>query len=160
MADTPDNSSNVLALLRVCSLLNRHEAKYLVIGGYACILHGMVRTTEDVDILIEESSANYQRIIDALAELEDHAARELSIQDFEENVVIKVADEVEVDVSRRAWSVSYSEAISHAQQREISGVTIPYLSLRDLIASKGTYREQDRVDLARLRMWADRHDGG
>ncbi|MEI8141203.1 MAG: nucleotidyltransferase [bacterium] len=159
MAETLDNSANVLALLRVCSLLNRYEANYLVIGGYACILHGMVRTTEDVDILIEESAANYQRIIDALSELEDHAARELTLQDFEENVVIKVADEVEVDVSRRAWSVTYSEAIPHAQKREISGITVPYLSLRDLIASKGTYRDQDQVDVARLRILAERKDG-
>jgi len=159
MADIPEKSANVMALLRVCSLLNRHEAKYLIIGGYACILHGMVRTTEDVDILIEESVDNYQRIIDALAELEDHAARELTLQDFEENVVIKVADEVEVDVSRRAWSVTYAEAFPQAQQREISGVSIPFLSLRDLIASKGTYREQDQVDLARLRILSDRQGG-
>jgi Nucleotidyl transferase of unknown function (DUF2204) len=156
MPDAPDNATNVLALLRVCSLLNNHDARYLVIGGYACILHGMVRTTEDVDILIEETADNYQRIIDALAELEDHAARELTLQDFEENVVIKVADEVEVDVSRRAWSVTYAEAIPHARQREISGVVVPYLSLRDLIASKRTYREQDRVDLARLNTLLDR----
>ena len=160
MADIPDNSTNVLALLRVCSLLNKHGAKYLVIGGYACILHGMVRTTEDVDILIEESADNYRRVIDALSELEDHAARELTLQDFEENVVIKVADEVEVDISRRAWSVAYAEAASHAHQREISGVMIPFLGLRDLMVSKGTYREQDRADIARLRLLADHQANG
>ena len=39
-------------LLRVCSLLNKHSAKYLIVGGHACILHGLVRTTEDVDLLV------------------------------------------------------------------------------------------------------------
>jgi hypothetical protein len=52
--------------------------------------------------------------------------------------------------------VTYAEAIPHARQREISGVVVPYLSLRDLIASKRTYREQDQVDLARLNTLLDR----
>lgn len=124
------------ALLRVCALLNQHEAQYLIAGGYACILHGLVRTTEDVDILIAESPDNYARVIAALAELEDHAARELTPRDFAENVVIKVADEIEVDISRRAWKVSYAEAVSRSRVAELEGIRVPYLSLVDLIASK------------------------
>ena len=159
MAPVSNNAETVQALLRVCALLNQHNAKYLIAGGYACILHGMVRTTEDVDILIAESPDNYQRVIDALSEMEDHAARELTLEDFEDNVVIKVADEVEVDISRRAWKVSYAEAVPHARQVELSGITVPFLSLRDLIASKETYREQDRADLARLRLLAESQYG-
>jgi hypothetical protein len=145
------------ALVRVCDLLNKHAADYMVAGGYACILHGLVRTTEDVDILIAESLENYRRVIAALAELEDHAARELTPQDLAENVVVKVADEVEVDVSRRAWKVSFADAAPRVRTVEIGGVRIPFLSLSDLIASKETYREQDRADLERLRfLVADR----
>ena len=94
-------------LLRVCQLLNEAEAKYLIIGGQACILHGLVRTTEDVDILVEATEANCQRVIDALARLEDGAARELTPKDILDNVVVKIADEVEVDVSTHAWKISY-----------------------------------------------------
>ena len=151
-ATPQDPSSAALpALVRVCALLNKHAADYMVAGGYACILHGLVRTTEDVDILIAESPENYRRVIAALAELEDHAALELTPQDLAENVVVKVADEVEVDVSRRAWKVSYADAAPRVRSVEIGGVRIPFLSLSDLIASKETYREQDRADLARLR---------
>jgi uncharacterized protein (DUF1330 family) len=82
------------SLLQVCSLLNKHGARYLVVGGYACILHGLVRTTEDVDILIEEDEENYLKVRDALAELPDHAALELSVEDFKDNIVVKVADAV------------------------------------------------------------------
>ena len=147
-------SAAIAALLRVCDLLNKHAAEYMVAGGYACILHGLVRTTEDVDILIAESPENYRRVIDALTELEDHAARELTPQDLAENVVVKVADEVEVDVSRWAWKVSFADAAPRVRSVEISGVHIPFLGLSDLIASKETYREQDRADLARLRFLA------
>lgn len=146
MEDAP-----ITPLVRVCRLLNQHGVRYLVVGGYACILHGLVRTTEDVDLLVEESVENYQRVIDALSELEDHAARELTPQDFAENMVVKVADEVEVDISRRAWKVAYKEVAPRARVMELAGVQVPYLSLRDLIASKETYREQDQADLARLR---------
>ena len=141
-------------LLRVCSLLNKHRAHYLVIGGYACILHGLVRTTEDVDILVEENDENYLKVRDALAELPDHAAQELSVGDFADNVVIKVADAVEVDISRRAWKVDYASAIRDAKRRTIEGVEVPYLDIPHLILSKQTYREKDvadRVQLERLK---------
>ncbi|MGD9781632.1 MAG: hypothetical protein AB7V14_05700 [Kiritimatiellia bacterium] len=138
------------SLLEVCSLLNKRGAHYLVIGGYACILHGLVRTTEDVDILIEESEENYLRVRDALAELPDHAARELTVGDFADNVVIKVADAVEVDVSRRAWKVDYASAAHGARRRTIEGIEVPYLDIPHLILSKQTYREKDAADRVQL----------
>ncbi len=134
-------------LLKVCALLNKHQAKYLVVGGHACILHGLVRTTEDVDLLIQEDRENYRRVITALSELEEHAASELTVNDFDDNVVIKVADEVEVDVSRRAWTVDYEEAAPNALEMLVEDVAIPYLNLSDLIKSKRTYRDKDRWDI-------------
>jgi hypothetical protein len=74
----------------------------VIVGARAAILHGLDRTTEDVDILIPEDLENHARVIAALSELEDHAAAELTPQDFVENVVVKIAGEVEVDVSTRA----------------------------------------------------------
>jgi hypothetical protein len=139
-----------LPLLRVCRLLNNSGARYLVCGAQACILHGLVRTTEDVDILVQATEENCQRVIEALAQLEDGAARELTPRDILDNVVVKVADEVEVDISTKAWKVGYDDAISKAKDTLIEGVRIPFLGLDDLIASKETYREQDAYDRARL----------
>jgi hypothetical protein len=137
-------------LLRVCQLLNDVGAKYLICGAQACILHGLVRTTEDVDILIEATEENCQRTIEALGKLEDGAARELTPKDILENVVVKIADEVEVDVSTHAWKVTYTDAIGSAKESIVDGVRVPFLSLDWLIASKETYREQDAWDRARL----------
>lgn len=137
-------------LLRVCSLLNAASAKYLVAGAQACVLHGLIRTTEDVDILIEESEENCRRVLEALCNLADGAARELTPRDLVDNVVVKIADEVEVDVSTRAWKVSYQDAAGAALETTIDHVRVPYLSLEKLIESKDTYREQDQIDRARL----------
>lgn len=138
-------------LLRVCSLLNKHSAKYLIIGGHACILHGLVRTTEDVDILVEGSEENLAKVITALSEMEDGAAKELTPRDLLENVIVKIADEMEVDVSRSAWRISYEDAIGSALRVEIDGVNVPYVDLKTLIATKETPREQDRADVERLK---------
>jgi predicted nucleotidyltransferase len=65
-------------------------------------------------------------------------------------VVIKVADEVEVDVSTHAWKVSYADATGGAREIVVDGVRVPFIGLDELIASKETYREQDRLDRLRL----------
>jgi len=142
-------------LLRVCSVLNSAGANYLVIGGFACILHGLVRTTEDVDILVEGSHANLQKVIDGLAKLEDGAAAELKPVDFETNLVIKIADEVEVDVSTRAWKVSFEDAFPGRLIANVEGVEIPYIGMDALIDSKSTYREKDQADVLQLRRIRD-----
>ncbi len=138
-------------LLRVCSLLNKHGAQYLVVGARACWLHGYVRATADVDILVPEDLENHARVIAALSELEDKAAAELTPRDLVENMIVKIADEIEVDVSTRAWIVSYTEAIGTALKTTIEGVEVPYMDLETLIKSKSTQREQDNVDVERLR---------
>ena len=155
-----DRMAENLPLLRVCSLLNAAGARYLVIGGHAVILHGSVRTTEDVDILIEATEENSGKVITALSQMEDGAARELTPRDLLDNVVVKIADEVEVDVSTHAWKISYGDAIGSALEVVIDGVRIPYLGLDALIASKETYREQDRIDLMRLRDLRERKHRG
>jgi hypothetical protein len=154
--ECPNTALPTDPLARVCQLLNREGAHYVVVGAQACILHGLVRTTEDVDLLIEESDENYARVLRALCGLEDRAAAELTIDDLRNHVIVKVADEVEVDISRRAWTVDYTEASRTAESAEIEGVRIPYASLQTLIHSKSTYRERDRADLVLLKNLLDR----
>src|SRR5437660_9796909 len=105
-----------LPVPRICALLKKHGARYVLVGAQAAILHGYVRDTADVDILIPEDLENHARVISALSELEDRAAAELTPEDFVENVVVKIADEVEVDVSTRAWRIAYDEAAPRAER--------------------------------------------
>jgi hypothetical protein len=56
-------------LLHVCALLNRYQARYLVVGARACWLHGYIRATMDVDILVPEDLENHARVIAALSTL-------------------------------------------------------------------------------------------
>lgn len=54
----------------ILRVLNRHEVEYLVVGGVAAVIHGAPTTTFDLDALIRVSSANAQKILDALDELD------------------------------------------------------------------------------------------
>jgi hypothetical protein len=49
--------------------LNAHRVRHLVAGGVAANLHGSVRATKDVDVLVPVDRANMERLLDALAEL-------------------------------------------------------------------------------------------
>jgi hypothetical protein len=50
-------------------LLNENQVKYLVIGGYAVAIHGHPRYTKDIDIWIEISQENAQKLVTALSQL-------------------------------------------------------------------------------------------
>ena len=52
---------------KVSALLNGHGAQYVIIGAEAAILHGYVRDTHDVDILVPDDEENHGRIIAALS---------------------------------------------------------------------------------------------
>ena len=71
---TPGTDNRVL---RVCRLLNRHRVRYLIAGGVAGNLHGSVRATNDVDVLVPRDVRNAARLLEALAELPYGLAREL-----------------------------------------------------------------------------------
>lgn len=42
--------------------LNKAEVEYILVGGYAVILHGYVRSTADMDVWVNKTSANYQKL--------------------------------------------------------------------------------------------------
>lgn len=50
------------------ALLNGHNVRYLVVGGYAVGFHGHPRYTKDLDVWVEVSSENARKIIAVLSE--------------------------------------------------------------------------------------------
>src|SRR5687767_2292358 len=85
-------------LVRLCRELNAHGARYLVVGGFAVIQHGFLRATEDIDLLVEGSLDNQARIKKALEILPDKAIRELADDDLRNYLVVRVGDDVLVDL--------------------------------------------------------------
>lgn len=135
----------------LCRTLNAHGAKYIVVGGMAMIQQGYLRATEDIDLLLEESRDNIDRVRNALEFLPDKAIREMSAQDLENFTVVRVADSIIVDLMLRTCGISYEEAKDEVEWAEIDGHNIPFASAGLLIRMKQTGREKDRLDLLFLR---------
>jgi hypothetical protein len=133
-------------LVRICRALNEAGARYLLIGGFAVIAHGGARTTKDIDFLIDASSENVSRVKQALRILEDRAIDQVADTDVARYTVVRVADEVVVDLMARACGLDYGEAARDATTITIDGVVIPVASAATLIRTKNTLRPSDAAD--------------
>ncbi len=156
MDDAPDRgysrAPELEDLLSLCRALDRAGARYLLIGGFAVILHGYVRTTKDIDLLVDPSPANVRALKEALASLPDNAAAELTEDELERYPVVRVADEVVVDLMASACGITYAEAVVDREWLEAEGVAIPSVSKRMLIRMKETVRPSDAADVAFLHL--------
>ncbi len=54
-------------LIALLSELSAAEVKFLVVGAYALAWYGLPRGTKDLDLWVEPSSANAERVLGALA---------------------------------------------------------------------------------------------
>lgn len=145
---TPGTDNRVL---HVCRLLNRHRVRYLLAGGVAANLHGSVRATKDVDVLVPPDARNMARLLTALSALPWGIARELDPQEIAAKPITIIGDDPRVDVLTVAWTVTFDRAWPNRKVRRIDGVRVPYLALSDLRASKRTGRASDTADLEVLR---------
>ena len=138
-------------LVKLCEELNPLRASYIIIGGLAMNNLGLVRTTEDVDILIDPSPENQRRVREALLILPEQAIRELGAdEDLQQWVVTRVNDEITVDLMTEACGVRYEEAKADVQVREVQGVPIPMANRQLMIKLKQSLRPKDQIDLQYL----------
>lgn len=138
-------------LLRICASLNTAGARYVVIGGMAMVLHGFNRGTEDIDLLVDRTVENIARLREALSILPDNAVREVRDTDIEDYGVVRVADEVVVDLMGSACGIDFNAAEAEIDWREIEGIRIPFASPTLLLKTKQTVREKDEIDRLYLR---------
>ena len=139
-------------LVRICGRLNELGAHYVVIGGFAIILAGFPRTTGDVDLLVETTPENEVLVCRALEILADRAVLDLKPGEIAQYSVVRIADEIVVDLMKSACGIEYAEAAKDVVVRELDGVAIPFASPRLLWRMKvNTHREKDRPDLYFLR---------
>lgn len=154
MVDTtrPATWEDVKLLAR---LLDAEGTRWALIGGYAIAVHGFVRVSEDIDILVDPSVDNTRRWITALAHLPDGATSELigqeDIFEREGRYAIRINDEFTVDVMPAACGQSWEDLAPFIETREIDGTSIAVLTLEGLLMTKQGMRDKDRADAVVLR---------
>jgi hypothetical protein len=110
--DEPDDDRYARApepedVVQICRALNEAGARYLLIGGFAVVAHGAGRLTKDIDLLVDDDPANVALVKKAIAVLPDNAAAGVDDEDVRRHVVVRVADEVIVDLMGRACGLSF-----------------------------------------------------
>ncbi len=133
-------------LVRICRALNAAGARYVLIGGFAVLAHGASRFTKDIDFLVDDAPENIARVKQGLAVLADNAAAEVADSDVRDHTVVRVIDEVIVDLMGRACGLSYADVAADMEWHEMSGVRVPVASPAALVRTKDTYRPQDAID--------------
>lgn len=140
----PPDDRDVAALARE---LNRLGARYLVIGGVAINRLGFVRATDDLDLLIARDLSNQRLVRKALEILPDKAVRELDeAEDISAWVVVRVNDEITVDLMTEATGIGYEEAERHIEWQEIQGVRVPFANAELMLRFKQGWRDKDAMD--------------
>lgn len=141
---------------KLLGLLAEAGVEFLVVGGVAVSFQGYVRLTEDVDLLINESSENIRKLLVTLADYGEGYARELSVDDFtdEEGAIriVEATEQCQIDIFTQMSGKKYPDVIVEADTFEVAGQRIAVASKNSLIGWKSkSVREKDQFDAMALR---------
>jgi hypothetical protein len=131
----------------------KNDVKYLVIGGVASVLYGVPRVTFDLDILIEPTLGNVERLLIALKEAGFGTAALTNAEDIIAHEITIFNDRVRIDVQTLTPGVSFQDAWSHRNTINYQGQNFFILSKEDLIKTKqASGREVDLEDVRLLEL--------
>lgn len=133
---------------------SRHRARYLFLGKSGAILLGFPDTTQDVDLYVEKSAQNGERIVAALREL----AFRLTPQQAEE--IRRGKDFIQLKNGPFDLDLVFApdgiESFGDAWERRVEVEGFPVCHLDDIIASKqAANRSKDKETLPRLLSFRD-----
>ncbi len=133
-------------------LLNDNQVNYLVIGGYAVAIHGHPRYTKDIDIWIEISEKNSQKIITALTEF-GFGSLGLTAQDFQEpHQIIQLGyPPNRIDLITSPDGIDFQTCYDSKIEVMLDDIAVKFIDLDNLKKNKlASGRLQDLADLENL----------
>ncbi|WP_144604644.1 nucleotidyltransferase [Algoriphagus algorifonticola] len=134
-------------------LLNKHDVKYMVVGGYALAFHGKPRFTGDLDIWIKISEENAKKM---LAVIKDFGLGTLEFEkeDFlQEGYITQIGyPPLRIEILNNIDGVEFEEAYLNKQIIVEDDLEISFIGLNDLLKNKiATGREQDILDVKEIK---------
>jgi predicted nucleotidyltransferase len=118
-------------------LLNENEIKYVVIGGYAVAYHGYVRYTGDLDVFVEFSKDNAQKLVTAFREFGFASARVSPALFLKKGKIIRMGSEpMRLEVLNEIDGVSFNECFEHRRVTKLANLKINFIDLPRLLKNK------------------------
>lgn len=121
---------------KVLSSFIKHNVKFVIIGGHAAIYHGVNRNTGDLDILIEPTTANGKKLIEALKFIQLEVP-DFQPEEFEDKLVLSFGLEPDaVDILNYTPGIEFSEVYNNSITVDFDGLRIHMIDIIDLIKNK------------------------
>lgn len=143
-------------VLDLLTSLNRHAVQFLLVGGMAGVVHGHVRTTQDMDLWLKSDEETKANLILALEENEVAGASYLKdvplIFGWTSVAVGKYGFTLDMGYTLKAFSeVDFDACYERAIDVTFDGVSFKVIQLNDLITEKlATGRPKDLNDVEEL----------
>ena len=133
-------------------ILLDNEVKFLVVGAYAMGAYGFVRATGDLDIWVEPTKSNSEKVYNCLVQFGSPVEQLMPASFLETGVIFQIGVAPRrIDVLTHIDGVSFDKAYVARQIIELEGLNVPFLSKAGLIRNKrATGREKDRLDADEL----------
>ncbi len=143
----------------VFASFHKHEVKYVIIGGIAAILYGVPRATFDLDILIDPTPKNAQKLLDAMVEAGLGTAVLTSVDELLTHEITIFRDRVRIDVQTFTPGITFADAWEHREVMQYGGQEFYVVSRDHLISSKqAAGRPQDLQDVSLLILEQDEEE--
>lgn len=151
---------------KIFRALNKAKIKYLVVGGVAVNLHGYIRFTGDLDILLLLEDQNLKKMYKVMKKLKYSERLPVSILELKDRKQVKKwlkekgmqafsfnppkDNPLQLDIVIEE-SLKFDKIFPKRITKRISDVSIPVISIQDLIKmKKKTNRWQDLIDIENL----------
>jgi hypothetical protein len=147
-------SSHFKELLRN---FNEHDVKFLIVGAYAVMKYTEPRYTKDLDIWVEPSPTNAERVFTALSEF-GAPMDGVTLKDFtNQDLIFQIGIEPHrIDVMMAVKGLEFTEAWDRRVETEFDDEPMVLVSKEDLLVAKEAMgRPQDLLDAEALRRASD-----
>lgn len=134
------------------ALLNQHEVRYCIIGAFAIAFHARPRYTKDIDILVEASDDNAERILKALDDF-GFGSLDLAVDDLtaKGNIIQLGYEPIRIDIMIEVKGLDFSDVWQNRVSGPYGRQTVYFIDRKNLIALKrNSDRAQDKADLELL----------
>ncbi len=134
-------------------LLNKYKVDYMVVGGYALALHGKPRHTGDLDIWINNSEDNAEKMIHVLNDF-GMATLGFTKNDFlKTGYVTQIGyPPLRIDILNNIDGIEFNVARANRQTVKLDELEVFFIGLHDFLRNKkASGRSQDLADIQEIK---------
>jgi hypothetical protein len=133
-------------------LLDKYNVDFLLVGGYAVILHGYARSTGDMDLWVNQNEENYSKLKKVY---EEFGAPIFSLEEFfsdKFDVWSMGVEPRKIEVLTKVSGLNFIESKSHCDWINEKDFKVPYIDFEDLMKNKlASGRLKDLLDYQQLK---------